>query len=372
MKTSKLKKFNFIKSIAYLFFLFSLFYTSLGLSENKILKVGVALGDPFVILQNNEYSGIAIDIWKLLAEDLKLQYQLVSMGEHIDDAIKNLQEGKIDLLIGPIVPTYERNKLVDFTQPFYLNQIGLVAPLKEIDFWDALLTLLNKVTSSLLIIFFIVFIIYLHVFWYYERKTDKRVSNAYWPGIKETFWLHTLDVDLGLLPNHLHTRIVRFIWLIFLTLFFSSITAAITSALTVALSDQYINYNDVNDFKNKKIAAVVKTAPYHIAKETGLNLLAMNDREQAYQLVLTGKAVGLVDYYPIADYYLNQNQLTNKLMLTNIILKRDTFAFALPINSPLRHVLNLKLSEQQNVGAIKTICEKYLRGNAKSTLNCEI
>lgn len=342
-------------------------------SEEKTLTVGVALGEPFVISRNNDFTGIAIDVWKLISEEQKLKYQFVSMGEHIDDAIAKLADGKIDVLIGPIVPTHARSKLVDFMQPYYLNQVGLVVPVKQIDFLSALTDLFNTTINSALVIFVFFFFLYLHVFWYFERENNRKVPHNYWSGMKETFWLHTLDIDLGELPKHLITRRFRFFWLAMLTLFFSSITAAITSALTIALSDQYVTYNNISDFRNKKIAAVISTAPYNIASENGFNVVPVNNREDAIKLLLQGKIAAYMDYYPIADYYLKEHQLTEKLTMANIIVKRDTFAFALPLNSPLRHDLNLKLSSHQEFGLVKSLCEKYFgKTNGESSVNCEI
>lgn len=347
-------------------------FPSLAFAEEKILKVGVALGEPFVISQNNEFTGIAVDTWKLIADEQNLKYQLISAGEHIDDAVSKLAEGQFDVLIGPIVPTYERNLLVDFMQPYYLNKIGMVVALKQIDFLNAMNSIFNDTVSIALIIFFFSTILYFHIFWYCERKKNPNVPQSYKDGMIKTFWLHTLDIDLGKIPAFTVTKTSRFFWLFLLTLFFSSITAAITSALTIALSDQYVNYNSLDDFKNKKVTAVLATAPFKIAKDAGLNIIPVNDREEAFKLLVKGEVVAYVDYYPTAEYYLSQHELAQKLIMAHVTIKRDTFAFALPINSPLRHPLNVKLSSHQRYGLVKAICEKYFGENGRSVSNCEI
>ena len=368
----KNEKLQLKKIIFFVITSFCLLFPFTAQSQEKTLKVGVALGDPFVIPMNNEFSGIAIDIWKLIADEEKIKFIFVPMGEHIDDAIAKLAAGQIDILIGPIVPTYERMKLVDFMQPFYLNQIGLVVRTEQVNFFNALSSILTPSFVSALLIFLFVFILYLHVYWYYEIRPKQKTQQGYWEGVKEAFWLHTLDIDLGQLPSHVRTRQIRFFWLILLTLFFSSLTASITSALTIALSGKYVSYNSIIDFKNKKMAAVIHTAPYDIAKDLGFTILAVDERDGAIDLLLQGKIDAFVDYYPVADYYLTQHDLTHKLTMANYVIQRNTFAFALPNNSPLRRPLNLRLRLQQNYGIIKTICNKYFMGNEKSTINCEI
>lgn len=363
---------RFLKPCLYFTLSCYLLLPLIATAQEKTLNVGVSLGAPFVIFKNNEYEGISIDIWKLISEELNLKYQFIPMGEHIDDAIEDLSAGKIDILIGPIVPTYERSKLVDFMQPYYSNKIGLVVALKRIDFFEAISPIFNVIVNISLIIFLVFFVLYLHVYWYYERIFNNKLPLTYWKGIRKTFWLHTLDIDLGKIPEHVTTRIFRFLWLTLLTLFFSSITAAITSALTIALSDQYMQYDSLDDFRNKKIAAVISTAPYDIAKGMGLNIVPTNSREDAINLLLSERVTAYADYYPIADYYIKQHQLSDKLMMANAILKRNTFAFALPINSPLLHELNLKLRSHQDYGVIKSLCEKYFGENSKSVGSCEL
>lgn len=369
----KIRQLRFVKHCVYFILSLCLLLSFEAASQEKVLKIGVSLGDPFVISHNNEFQGIAVDIWKLMAEELNLAYEFVPMGEHIDDAVSQLAMGKIDMLIGPVVPTYERYKKVDFMQPYYLNQIGLVIPLKKISFLTAVGSIFNSTVNYLLIIFIFCFIIYLHVFWYYEKQSNKDyLPETYGKGLVRTFWLHSLNIDLGRIPAHQNTRIFRLFWIILLTLFFSSITAALTSALTVALSNRYAQFDNANDFKNKKITAVVATAPYEIAKEMGFDVVPANSREKAFELLLDEKVAAYVDYYPIADYYINQHELTHQLIMANVILKRDTFAFALPINSAYLHPFNLKLRYYQDYGFIKTLCDKYFGTYRNSGINCEL
>lgn len=344
-----------------------------SLAVEKIYKVGVALGEPFVIARDGDYHGISVDIWKLLAIDQNLNYEFVEMGEHIDDSINALQVGNIDILIGPIVPTFERIKQVDFTQPYFLNQMGIVVPIKNVNFFRALGTIFEGNFKWVLLFFLIFFIVYIHIFWFYERKTHYyNVNQNYADGILKVFWLHTLDIGFTRPPTHRHTRIIRFFWIVIVALFFTSITASITSALTIAVSKSFEPYDDLSDFENMKIAAVISTAPHEVGIEKGLRIIPVDNREVGIDLLLQNKVGGFIDYYSIADYYLKENKLHSKLMMANVIVQQDTFAFALPINSPLRIPLNLKLSSLQNYGLIKPICEKYFVQDSRSAQNCDI
>lgn len=366
------RRFQAIKTRCFCLFLFlSFLFPLTAWPQEKILRVGVAPGEPFVVVVANQYQGIAVDIWKILAKNLNIKYVFVPMGEHIDDDIKLLADGKIDVLIGPIIPTKDRAELVDFTRPYYLDQIGLVVPIKKIPFFRTLNQVLMSSFSWMLALFLALFVLYIHVFWFFERKKHYMdVQRDYRLGIKTAFWLHTLGISFNRIPTHPRTRVFRFIWSLALILLLSTISATITSSLTVALSNNYVKYEKLSDFSENTIAAVVGTAPYDIADEVGLNIVPAQNREEAINLLLQGKVAGFADYYPIADYYLRKHRLKERLTMADAIIAQNTFAFALPIDSPLRHSLDLQLDIIQSNGQVRFLCESVL--GEKAAKNCEI
>ncbi len=88
-------------------------------------------------------------------------------------------------------------KLVDFMQPYYLNQIGLVVPMKRISFLEAFGSIFNMTTLIILFVLLLFFLFYLHIYWYYELKPHQKALRSYGRGIMEAFWLHTLDIEPG-------------------------------------------------------------------------------------------------------------------------------------------------------------------------------
>jgi ABC-type amino acid transport substrate-binding protein len=263
-------------------------------------------------------------------------------------------------------------KLADFSQPYFLNQIGLVIAVKKFSF---LRTFLYVVTSGLfgwlVLIIILLFLLYIHIFWFFERRTGyKGVEKPYWKGIRTSFWLATLGISFAELPTHAYTRLLRFIFFVAVILFFATLGATITSALTVALSNNIVNYDKLNDFNQKLIVAVANTAPYDLAQEAGLTLTPASNRGQAVSYVLGGKVAGYADYSPIASYYLQEHNLAHRLTLANAIIAQNTFNFAFPINSSLRREFDLQLISLKERGVTQTFCRKYF--GEKIFKNCNI
>ena len=96
-------------------------------AENGVLRVGMDLQyPPFETFdENNEPSGISVDVAQGLADELGLELEVVNMD--FGNLITSLETGKIDIAIASMSITEEREKTVDFTEPyFYFKIIGLM------------------------------------------------------------------------------------------------------------------------------------------------------------------------------------------------------------------------------------------------------
>ncbi|MFW6323719.1 MAG: glutamine ABC transporter substrate-binding protein GlnH [Desulfovibrionales bacterium] len=67
--------------------------------------------------ETGEYVGFDIDMWKLIAEDLGLEYKLQAMD--FNGLIPALQTGNIDVAIAGMTIKSEREEVVDFAYPYY-------------------------------------------------------------------------------------------------------------------------------------------------------------------------------------------------------------------------------------------------------------
>ena len=100
-----------------------------GMAEEKeVLKVGMDLQyPPFETFdENNEPIGISVDVAQGLADELELELEVVNMD--FGNLITSLETGKIDIAIASMSITEEREKKVDFSEPyFYFKIIGLMS-----------------------------------------------------------------------------------------------------------------------------------------------------------------------------------------------------------------------------------------------------
>lgn len=114
-----------------------LFSTSLAFAQTKSLSFATeATYPPFESLApSGEMQGFDVDIIKALCN--KMQTQCTFTNQAFDSLIPSLQLGKFDVIFGAINITDERAKQVDFTKPYYLNTVSMVAPKDKLLTLDA-------------------------------------------------------------------------------------------------------------------------------------------------------------------------------------------------------------------------------------------
>lgn len=105
-----------------------LILSACGKKKETILRIGTnAEYPPFEFKDGAEFTGVDMDLAKIIAEKLSLKYEIIDM--EFDSLIPSLAGGKIDMAISAITITDERKVQVDFSEPYYLaNQVIIAKP----------------------------------------------------------------------------------------------------------------------------------------------------------------------------------------------------------------------------------------------------
>jgi ABC-type amino acid transport substrate-binding protein len=96
--------------------------------ESKLV-VGVIPAEPFIIVAGNgSVSGFSIDLLEHILAQLE---EPVSVSYHVDPDIPthltSIRDGRVDLGIAATTITLERLSSFEFSHPFYLADLGIIA-----------------------------------------------------------------------------------------------------------------------------------------------------------------------------------------------------------------------------------------------------
>src|SRR5512146_2904815 len=98
------------------------------------LVVATHVAPPFVMRTGDDWSGLSIDLWRRIAEDLHVTYELRAMDspEAVVDAVAS---GQGDLAVAALTVTAARDRKVDFSQPYFSSGLAIAVPTSERSGW---------------------------------------------------------------------------------------------------------------------------------------------------------------------------------------------------------------------------------------------
>lgn len=81
---------------------------------------------PFEFMQDGEYVGFDIDMWKIIADELDLEYELRPMD--FNGIIPGLQTGQVDVALAGITIRPDRAEVIDFSDGYYESGFRIMVP----------------------------------------------------------------------------------------------------------------------------------------------------------------------------------------------------------------------------------------------------
>ncbi|WP_253445781.1 glutamine ABC transporter substrate-binding protein GlnH [Halomonas sp. Y3] len=81
---------------------------------------------PFEFMQDGEYVGFDIDMWKIISDELDLEYELRPMD--FNGIIPGLQTGQIDVALAGITIRPDRAEVIDFSDGYYESGFRIMVP----------------------------------------------------------------------------------------------------------------------------------------------------------------------------------------------------------------------------------------------------
>ncbi|RMG37472.1 MAG: amino acid ABC transporter substrate-binding protein, partial [Gammaproteobacteria bacterium] len=153
------------------------------------MQVVVKPAPPFVIKSpEGHYSGLAIDLWQTMAEELGLQFHFVGV-DNVPDLLNGVAQGRYDLGVGAISITADRLKRVDFTQPYFHSGLGIAVPTQHESSLAGLLhNLLSpnflKAVGGLVALLLVIGL----ALWLFERRRNSHMFSNDAKGIGSAFW----------------------------------------------------------------------------------------------------------------------------------------------------------------------------------------
>ncbi|MCP5476932.1 MAG: transporter substrate-binding domain-containing protein [Rhodanobacteraceae bacterium] len=310
------------------------------------LQVGVRVAPPFVVRTEQGFDGIAIELWEEIARSngWRFRYQAFGLQSLFDAA----REQHIDVAVGALSVTSDREKSLDFSQPFAQGGLG-IATAPRSSAWQALLAglfswrFLAWVAGLVLTLAAVGAIA-----WLLERRANPaQFGGRPWHGIGSGFWWAAVTMSTvgygDKAPVSFAGRLLALIWMFAAILLVSVFTAGVSATLTVGALEGQVT--TVDDLRRVRVASIEGSTGARWLAARRIASIGMPDAEAALEQLAAGKVLAVVHDAPILQF-LVQRSYPEQLTVLPQRLDRQYYAFALPEGRPeLREAIDCALLE---------------------------
>lgn len=327
----------------------------------EVLRVGITEVPPFVIQEpDGRWSGISLELWQQAAERNGYRYELQPLP--FDQLLPGLQNGQLDIAVGALTMTAEREALIDFTHPFYRTGLAIGVPAQPDNGWAALRALMSWQFLSLIIGLAALLLIVGTVLWLFERRHNRtQFGDSSLQGMGNGFWWAAVTMTTvgygDKSPVTFGGRLVAIIWMFAALVMVSTFTAAVTTTLTVGNLQGGLEGPD--DLRRAHVATVEGTVSERYLDEQRIRTSRYSDLSQAMRAVQSGEAEAVVYDLPILQYR-NGELNHGGLRVLPGTFENQSYAFAVPSHSPLREPVSQAILEITTGPAWQQLLERYL------------
>ncbi|WP_425237155.1 transporter substrate-binding domain-containing protein [Ulvibacterium sp.] len=305
--------------------------------NTEVLKVGYTTAPPFVVKEDTVLRGINVWLWKKVAKDLGLEFELLPMD--FSDMLDSLESGGIDVSINPLTITSERSKKMEFTHSFYAsNSTVAVAEIssftKLLDFVRAFFNL--NFLKGLGILLLIIFLFGL-AGWYFERRENPDDFRTGFHGIWDGLWWSAVTLTtVGYGDKAPKTRMGKTVALILMfggLLFISGLTASIASGLTV--NHLTTDPDSFNEFKERAVGSVKNTGTNEFLKSRFFqDLKGYNTVAEGLSALKNNDIEAFMYDEPILKYNIARDSSMSSISILPIKFDVQFYAFGIAKKHP--------------------------------------
>lgn len=326
------------------------------------LRVAVAPIATAVEFSGDKPYGAMIDIWEELARRLGVSTDYVRKSTFVE-LMTAATAGEVDVSLGPLAITEERERTLDLTHPIFHSGLRLAVRQKnDTGFLAAIRSLLSWKLLGLAAVVLALAILSGHLLWWAERSHNPRSFPPEYPRgvIESIWWIASTIVTGGCDDKHVDGpvgRLIAFAWMIGGI----GLLAAFTSVLTATMTAEQVTgvIHGPRDLAGRTVGCqTASVAAACVAQRGGIvrEYPTVRDALDALSLGMVEAVAGENESLMFMIKQMGGNRLT----VVGPIFESFDFGIALPNGSPLREELNTAILQMREDGTRERIREKWL------------
>ncbi|HWE75257.1 MAG TPA: transporter substrate-binding domain-containing protein [Stellaceae bacterium] len=314
-----------------------------AVSSQRELVVGTKETPPFAMKDTDgNWSGISIDLWRRIADELHLRYRFAEEPQ-VQGLIDGIASGKFDIAVAALTVTAARERVVDFTEPFYATGLGIavrrggeaswlpvIRAMTSFGFAQAVIALVGLALTTGLVV------------WLIERRHNEHFGGGVAKGVSAGVWWSTVAMtqrstgEVG--PRTMLGRVVAIVWMIASIITIAVFTASVTSVLTIRHLQGEVH--DVGDLSSVRVGAVAGTSTEDTLIHMRITYRTFATPQDGLKALRSRTIDAFVYDKPLLAWLIRQS-FSSSIELLDKTFDVQDYAFALPGGSPLRKSVNV-------------------------------
>jgi ABC-type amino acid transport substrate-binding protein len=327
---------------------------------HRPLRVMIAPIAPFVLPRTHTPAGFSIDLWNEVARRMRVEFAW-TVASAQPDLLPAVQHGDADVAISAITMTPQREKVVDFSLPYFDSGLQIMVRARnESTFLATFRSIPWRPIGQLLGVAISIVFLLANLVWLIERRNDRNFQKPYARAIGEGLWVTMLIIATGEhgerdASNMWRRILVPAMWLIGVVLI-AQLTATVTSSQTVARLQSTIQGPD--DLPGKTIGTVPGTIAADYLTQRGLPFVNVTTAAEGFRMLTQGDVQAIVYDAPTLQYWAAKRS-SGVLQVVGPIFRPEKYGIAVAEGSALRKDINEALLAMYEDGTYEQIYGKW-------------
>ena len=261
------------------------------------IKIKIAVKE-FPPLVFKDFKGFCIDVADIISEKNNLDPEFV-MFNSVPGLLGAVESGDCDMGFAGITITPEREKRVDFSQPFFESGLMIAVRNETLSQITSIGNAVLRVIGLSIVLFFVGLTVVAHLVWWIERDDEdpQGFPTAYAKGIMDAYWWAVVTMSTvgygDKRPKKFGGRAIAAVWMFIGIIWFAGLTATLSSALTV---DRITHgeITDLTDLYGKKVAVIEDTTSEDFLRYHNVKIVLVNSFDELLANLKDGRSDAIV------------------------------------------------------------------------------
>jgi len=332
------------------------------------LVVGTFSAPPFVMrAEDGGWTGLAIDLWREVARRQGISYRIE--GYDLPALVAALENGRVDVAVGPMLITADRERRVDLTSPFMHIALG-IGTRPETGWWPALRAILPREVLGAGLVLALLLLVSAVIVWLLERhRNPAHFGGAGMRGLGDAIWWSASTMSTvgygDRTPVTFWGRTTGIVWMFVSIILVAGFIALVSSAFTVHQLQSQIR--SVADLSRVRVGAVAASGSAEYLRGVGIATTACNSVAACLDALVAGEVDAVVEEWPILNWEAS-HRYPGRLAVVPQPFTRSFIGFALPRDSPRRRPLSVAMLQVLDDPIWQDLTRAYL-GPSKAELS---